>query len=102
MLFPNIGSEILYLFLLKNSGRICERPKRNSLDKKFFVHFPSLNPKLKVGILLIYQLIEQNLLDKTYNFTFFLTSNKAPKISFFHHPHFGKNRFLDESALDVY
>ena len=91
MLFSNMCSEILCLFLLESNEEILERPKKLVWTKNFSVHFRIFSIGIrnqKLELLLIYQLVEQNLPYKMDYLSFFLSSDKIPKFSFFYHPHF--------------
>ena len=72
-----MGSEILCQFLLGNNEGILERQFGY---KMFFVHTIR---KQMLKFLLIYQLVELNLLYKIHYFTFFLSLKKVPSFSFF-------------------
>ena len=75
-----MGSEILCQFLLGNNEGILER----RFGQKCFSYILMIrirNQMLKP--LLIYQLVELNLLCKMHYFTFFLSLKKVPSFSFF-------------------
>ena len=48
MLFPNMDSEMLCLFLFESSEEIFERPKKLVWTEIVFVHFHYLDPKTTV------------------------------------------------------
>ncbi len=80
MLFPNISSEILCLFLFASSERIFERHEKIVRTEIFFVHFRIFttvirNSRLKLSF--IYQIVEQVLPYKMHFLNFVLFSYKV-------------------------
>ena len=104
VLFPNMSSEILCLFLFASSERIFERLKKLVWTEIFFVHFGIFTLGIQnwtLKLWFIYQIVERILPYRMHYFSFFVFSYKASKFLFSYYSRFWKIDFFHQNRSHV-